>query len=62
MTTALLTRRQFSIVSAATCVGAPRWASAQDDKIASCWGSRRPFTGPAAQLGMQFNQGAKLLF
>ena len=60
MTTALLTRRQFSIVSAATCVGAPRWASAQDDKI--ILGQSAPFTGPAAQLGIQFYQGAKLHF
>ena len=60
MTTVLLTRRQFSIVSAAACVGVPHLASAQDDKI--ILGQSAPFTGPAAQLGIQFYQGAKLHF
>ena len=60
MTTALLNRRQFSIVSAAACVGAPHLVRAQEDKI--ILGQSAPFTGPAAQLGIQFYQGAKLHF
>ena len=56
-----LSRRQFSVATGAALVGASRISLAQgDDKIIV--GQSAPFTGPAAQLGIQFYQGAKLHF
>ena len=56
-----LNRRQFSVATGAALVGASRISLAQgDDKIIV--GQSAPFTGPAAQLGIQFYQGAKLHF
>ena len=56
-----LSRRQFSVATGAALVGASRISRAQgDDKIIV--GQSAPFTGPAAQLGIQFYQGAKLHF
>ena len=61
MSKLLLNRRHFSIVSGAALVGAASLARGQsDDKIIV--GQSAPFTGPAAQLGIQFYQGAKLHF
>ena len=55
------TRRQFSISSAVSLLGAASAVRAQaDDKI--ILGQSAPLTGPAAQLGLQFQQGAKLCF
>jgi len=57
----MITRRHFSLSATAIALagGAP-WARAQTDRIVL--GQSAPFTGPAAQLGIQFNAGAKLLF
>ena len=56
-----INRRQFSIVSVAALLGksAPVHAQA-DSKI--ILGQSAPLTGPAGQLGVQFQQGAKLCF
>jgi ABC-type branched-subunit amino acid transport system substrate-binding protein len=56
----MITRRQFSIASAATVVASPLAVRAQDDRL--ILGQSAAFTGPAAQLGIQFHQGAKLFF
>jgi ABC-type branched-subunit amino acid transport system substrate-binding protein len=56
----MLNRRQFSrAIGALAVVGAPA-VRAQNDRI--ILGQSAPFTGPAAQLGIQFNLGAKLYF
>jgi branched-chain amino acid transport system substrate-binding protein len=56
----MLNRRQFSrAIGALAVVGAPA-VRAQGDRI--FLGQSAPFTGPSAQLGIQFNQGAKLYF
>jgi len=56
----MLTRRRFSIsLGALAAVGAPA-VRAQGERIVL--GQSAPFTGPAAQLGIQFNRGAKLFF
>ena len=55
-----LSRRQFSITAAAALVAGFRTAHAQDDRIVL--GQSAAFTGPAAQLGIQFHAGAKLYF
>ena len=56
-----INRRQFSISSAATLLGTPALVHAQaDSKI--ILGQSAPLTGPAAQLGVQFQQGARLCF
>ena len=56
----MITRRHFSLsaTSIALAAGAP-WARAEERIVL---GQSAPFTGPAAQLGIQFNAGAKLLF
>ncbi|RYX96079.1 MAG: ABC transporter permease [Comamonadaceae bacterium] len=54
-----ITRREFSLTSVALVV-APAVVRAQSDKI--ILGQSAPFTGPAAQLGIQFYQGAKVYF
>ncbi|RYF43303.1 MAG: ABC transporter permease, partial [Comamonadaceae bacterium] len=56
----MLTRRRFSTaLGALAAVGAPA-LRAQGERIVL--GQSAPFTGPAAQLGIQFNRGAKLFF
>ena len=56
-----LNRRQFSVTSAAVLMASFNTARAQsDDKIVL--GQSVPLTGPAAQLGIQFQQGAKIYF
>jgi branched-chain amino acid transport system substrate-binding protein len=56
----MLTRRQFSsALGAVAVVGAPA-VRAQGDRIVL--GQSAPFTGPSAQLGIQFNRGARLYF
>ena len=56
----MLNRRQFSsAVGALAVTGAPA-VRAQGDRIVL--GQSAPFTGPAAQLGIQFNLGARLYF
>ena len=56
-----INRRQFSISSAATLLGTSALVHAQaDNKI--ILGQSAPLTGPVAQLGIQFQQGAKLCF
>ena len=56
----MLTRRTFTRAAGALAlVGAPA-VRAQGDRI--LLGQSAPFTGPAAQLGIQFRLGAKLYF
>lgn len=56
-----LSRRQFSIAAGAAAVaGFQGVARAQGDTIVL--GQSAPFAGPASQLGIQFYQGAKLMF
>lgn len=56
----MINRRQFSFAAgAASLVGFPA-VHAQSDKI--ILGQSAAFTGPAAQLGIQFHAGAKLYF
>ncbi|MCZ8258204.1 MAG: ABC transporter permease, partial [Polaromonas sp.] len=55
-----LTRRTFSTAVGASMLGGFNIAHAQSDKI--ILGQSAPFTGPAAQLGIQFYQGAKVYF
>lgn len=56
------TRRQFAISAAAAAVAGfgPASARAADNKIVL--GQSAPFTGPAAQLGIKYNEGANLWF
>jgi ABC-type branched-subunit amino acid transport system substrate-binding protein len=55
-----LSRRQFSIATGAALVAGFHAAHAQDDRIVL--GQSAAFTGPAAQLGIQFHAGARLYF
>jgi branched-chain amino acid transport system substrate-binding protein len=56
-----MNRRQFSIVAAASATAGFSIAQAQSDsKI--ILGQSAALTGPAAQLGIQFNAGAKVFF
>jgi ABC-type branched-subunit amino acid transport system substrate-binding protein len=56
----MLNRRHFSrAVGALAIVGAPA-VRAQSERIVL--GQSAPFTGPSAQLGIQFNLGARLYF
>jgi ABC-type branched-subunit amino acid transport system substrate-binding protein len=55
-----LTRRTFSTAVGASLLGGFNIAHAQTDKI--ILGQSAAFTGPAAQLGIQFYQGAKVYF
>ncbi|MDB5945112.1 MAG: transporter permease, partial [Ramlibacter sp.] len=56
----MLNRRHFSRgLGALALVGAPA-VRAQGERIVLAQSA--PFTGPAAQLGIQFNRGAKLFF
>ena len=57
----MMNRRHLSrsLLSIALAGRAP-WALAQSDKIVL--GQSAPFTGPAAQLGIQYHAGAKMVF
>jgi branched-chain amino acid transport system substrate-binding protein len=55
-----LTRRKFSLAAGASMLAGFNIAHAQADKI--ILGQSAAFTGPAAQLGIQFHQGAKVYF
>ena len=56
-----MNRRSFSISAGAALLGSPPLIRAQsDNKI--ILGQSAAFTGPAAQLGIQFHKGAKLHF
>ena len=61
-----MTTRRYAIVSALASatglsIGFARPAGAQTDN-AIVLGQSAPLTGPAAQLGIQFREGAKLYF
>jgi branched-chain amino acid transport system substrate-binding protein len=57
----MISRRQFCLATSATALTASQSTLAQSDtKIIV--GQSAPFTGPAAQLGIQFFEGAKLYF
>ncbi len=57
----MISRRQFCLASSATALSVSQSTLAQSDtKI--ILGQSAPFTGPAAQLGIQFFEGAKLYF
>ena len=60
MTPTPLNRRQFSIATGAALVAGFHPAQAQEERIVL--GQSAAFTGPAAQLGIQFHAGAKLYF
>ena len=55
----MINRRHFSIVAGAAAVGGFQLARAQSE-TPIVLGQSAPFSGPAAQLGIQFYQGAKL--
>ena len=57
----VLGRRQFSVGLGAAALGGFNVARAQSEGRIVL-GQSAPFTGPAAQLGIQFHQGAKLYF
>jgi hypothetical protein len=54
-------RRQFSVGLGAAALGGFNLAQAQGEGRIVL-GQSAPFTGPSAQLGIQFNLGAKLFF
>jgi ABC-type branched-subunit amino acid transport system substrate-binding protein len=55
----MTTRRQFTLAAAASMLAAPTLLKAQStNKI--ILGQSAAFTGPAAELGIQFNQGARI--
>ena len=57
----MLNRRHFSrALGAAALLGAPVLRAQADSRIVL--GQSAPLSGPAAQLGIQFNRGAKLYF
>jgi branched-chain amino acid transport system substrate-binding protein len=55
-----LTRRAFTLTTGAALLASAHIVRAQSDKI--ILGQSAAFTGPAAQLGIQFYQGAKVCF
>ena len=55
----MINRRHFSLGTGAAALGGFQLARAQGD-APLVLGQSAPFTGPAAQLGIQFHQGAKL--
>jgi branched-chain amino acid transport system substrate-binding protein len=61
MNQAVLGRRQFSVGLGAAALGGFHLAQAQSEGRIVL-GQSAAFTGPAAQLGVQFNLGAKLFF
>jgi branched-chain amino acid transport system substrate-binding protein len=56
----MINRRTFSFAAAAAGLGGFPAVHAQSDKIVL--GQSAAFTGPAAQLGIQFHAGAKMFF
>jgi branched-chain amino acid transport system substrate-binding protein len=56
----MINRRQFSIAAATAAVSHFPAVHAQSDRIVL--GQSAAFTGPAAQLGIQFHAGAKMFF
>jgi branched-chain amino acid transport system substrate-binding protein len=54
----MLTRRQFNVITGTSMLAASPVLRAQDNKI--ILGQSAAFAGPAAELGIQFHQGAKL--
>ena len=56
----MITRRQFSIAAGTSALAGFPAVHAQPDRI--ILGQSAAFTGPAAQLGIQFHAGAKLFF
>lgn len=56
-----MTRRSFSVAGGAAALASFSIARAQSERTIVL-GQSAPFTGPAAQLGIQFHQGAKLYF
>ncbi|CAM3337120.1 ABC transporter substrate-binding protein [Polaromonas hydrogenivorans] len=60
MTSPSFTRRHFSIATGAALVAGFHVAQAQESRIVL--GQSAAFSGPAAQLGIQFHKGAKLYF
>jgi branched-chain amino acid transport system substrate-binding protein len=57
----MINRRNFTMTAGAALVAGTRLVHAQSEgKL--ILGQSAPFTGPAAQLGIQFHQGAKLYF
>lgn len=61
MNQVVLGRRQFSVGLGAVALGGFQPVQAQSESRIVL-GQSAPFTGPAAQLGVQFNLGAKLFF
>jgi branched-chain amino acid transport system substrate-binding protein len=57
----MITRRQFNVVTAASMLAVSNVGRAQSGSRIIL-GQSAAFTGPAAQLGIQFHQGAKLWF
>jgi branched-chain amino acid transport system substrate-binding protein len=55
----MINRRHFSLATGAAALGGFQLARAQSE-TPLVLGQSAPFTGPAAQLGIQFHQGAKL--
>ena len=55
-----LNRRQFSVLAGAAAMASWGLHSAHAADAPLVLGMSAPFTGPAAQLGIQFHQGAKL--
>ncbi|TWD87479.1 amino acid/amide ABC transporter substrate-binding protein (HAAT family) [Variovorax beijingensis] len=55
----MINRRHFSLATGVAALGGFQLARAQGD-VPLVLGQSAPFTGPAAQLGIQFHQGAKL--
>lgn len=56
----MINRRRFALAAGAMTFSAGFFAQAQTNKI--ILGQSAAFSGPAAQLGIQFHQGAKLWF
>ena len=57
-----LSRRQFSIAAGAAALGGFQAVARAQGDTPVVLGQSAAFTGPAAQLGIQFYQGAKLMF
>lgn len=57
-----LNRRQFSIAAGAAALGGFQSIARAQGDAPVILGQSAPFSGPAAQLGIQFYQGAKLMF
>jgi ABC-type branched-subunit amino acid transport system substrate-binding protein len=55
----MIHRRHFSMAAGAAALGGFNLARAQSEAPVVL-GQSAPFSGPAAQLGIQFHQGAKL--